>query len=363
VRLRLNRVPSNISRLVHPGQGGKVGPVRLNVAQCDACGFVQLTKNLDAGFYDDYLMTVSHSSQMRRFQSLQAARFVRRFNLKRKRIIEVGCGDGQYLAVLANAGVAVSGIEPSISFRRLAIQRGYQVYPGYVTQTQRLPGAPYDGFVARQVLEHVWAPREFLMGIRKCLAGQGVGLVEVPSIEQSIKTNRFYDFFPDHVNYFDSGTLRLALTLAGFEVLSIKRVMNGDYLEAHIQNGRPSSVETLGAGVGRLVGEFKRLCSRNQAHRKTLVVWGAGAKGVTFLSLTGKSGIKFVVDSDPHKQGLLLPVSGLQVFAPERILVERVDCVVITAMSYLTEIHRQLRQGLKFKGPIYYLGASLRRLQ
>ena len=84
------------------------------VFRCDSCGHVQLARDPEPAYYEDYLMTVSHSAQMRAFQQGQAEAFVSRFGLAGHRVIEVGCGDGNYLEILRGLlGVEATGIEPS----------------------------------------------------------------------------------------------------------------------------------------------------------------------------------------------------------------------------------------------------------
>src|SRR4051794_6582188 len=155
LRVHLERSPRSISRLLRENELAGDTPIALNVYECEVCGFVQLTQVLDSDFYDDYVMTVSHSAQMRSYQSTQALDFVTRFDLVGKRVIEVGAGDGNYMEYLQQAGADASGIEPSARFRELAQERGVALLGGYVNRRSLIPGAPYDGFVTRQVLEHV----------------------------------------------------------------------------------------------------------------------------------------------------------------------------------------------------------------
>ncbi|WP_163540404.1 methyltransferase domain-containing protein, partial [Klebsiella pneumoniae] len=80
------------------------------------------------------------------------------------------------------------------------------VEAGYVTADRRLADGPFDGFVTRQVLEHVPDINDFLIGIRRNLKPGAYGLIEVPSLEKALEDRRFYDFFPDHLNYFSLET-------------------------------------------------------------------------------------------------------------------------------------------------------------
>ena len=339
-------------------------PVRVEVRECAGCGLVQLDEPPADGYYDDYLMTVSHSPQMRAFQRAQAKRLVERFGLAGKRVLEVGCGDGNYLSILGEIGVAATGLEPSARFRAAAEQRtGLPVLAGYVAGGRPVAGAPYDGFVTREVLEHVPDPNDFLASIRASLTRDGVGLVEVPSLEQALDRGRFFDFFPDHVNYWSAGTLARALERNGFLVHEVTRGMGGEYLEAWVAVDAGRRLADVAASAGRAVDELRSLVARCASEGREVAVWGAGAKGLATLALAGGDGYRYVIDADPHKQGGYTPVSHLPVVPPERLREEPVDVVVLTSLAYRDEVVRFLRGELAFGGTIAVLGPSLELLE
>ncbi|MBI1247926.1 methyltransferase domain-containing protein [bacterium] len=358
-RFVIRHAPSNISRLLRESELAADHSIELTVYQCDSCGMVQLAEILESDFYDDYVMTVSHSAQMANYQRAQAKDFVEKFDLAGKRVLEVGCGDGFYLTHLAELKMEVAGIEPSQSFRTMAEDRGIVCYGGYVTRETPAPGGPYDAFVTRQVFEHVPDPRDFLLGIRAGLTPDAVGLIEVPSLEQALEHDRFYDFFPDHLNYYSERTLRFAIESCGMLVESIERGMNGEYLVAYVRNAPPQHVERFGEVIDRVSQQLREVCSSATKAGKKVAVWGAGAKGITALAASEVSGVDYVIDSDPHKQGLFMPVSHFPIHAPSRLHSEPVDLVVLTALAYRSEIIRQLREDLSYTGEIAILGPSI----
>ena len=359
--LHLDRAPANISRLLPADELGTDAPIEIDVWRCTACGMVQLGTMLAESFYEDYVMTVSHSPTMQRFQAEQAHDLVTRFNLVGRSVMEVGCGDGHYLSLLAGLGAEVYGLEPSAPFRRLTEQRGLPVYSGYAAALDPLPGGPYDAIVTREVLEHVPDPIDFLSTIRASLTDDGVALVEVPSLEQALDRGRFFDFFPDHLNYFSVGTLARALERSGFLVLEITRGMNGEYLQAIVRTDAGRDAANLATTRGAIVRDLRALEASCLADGRRLGVWGAGAKGLSVLAATEARGISLLVDSDPHKQGRYTPGSGLLVEPVERLESAPVDVVVVTAMAYIDEIVSQLRGDVGFEGPVYRLGHGLER--
>ncbi len=360
--LRLDRAPRDVSYLLRAEEVQGDEAVTLEVHRCGGCGLVQLAVDPDADYYEDYVMTVSHSPQMREFQRRQAHDFVTRLELAGRRVIEIGCGDGNYLGILRELGVQATGIEPSAGFRTLAEAAGNEVLAGYVTAARAIPGAPYDAFAAREVLEHVPDPNDFLTGVRRSLTDDGVGIVEVPSLEQALEHARFYDFFRDHVNYFTVGTLARALERNGFLVLEITRGMGGEYLQALVRVDAGRGFEALQGAVDTVADELRRLLADQAARGGRAAAWGSGAKGLACLAQSGAEGIAYVVDSDPRKQGRITPVTHLPVVAPERLLEDPVDLVVVTALAYRQEIVAELRGRLGFRGTIAVLAAPLELL-
>lgn len=361
--LTLRNVPQNIQRLLTEDQLDFDSAITLSVYQCKECGLVQLADTLEPDYYDDYVMTTSHSPQMKAFQHSQAFEFVSRFALMGKRVIEIGCGDGSYLKYLREAGAIPCGIEPSRSFRQMAQARGYRILEGYVDRQNPIRGGSYDAFVTRQVLEHVPDPNDFLQGIRHALRAGGVGLVEVPSLEQTLEDRRFYDLFPDHLSYFTSLTLRHALERNGFEVLDISRGMKGEYNVALVRKAPEYDFVTFQRTVDVTAQDLLTFVETQHQRGKRVAIWGAGGKGVTLLAVAQVRDVAYVVDSDPHKQGLFTPVSHLRIFAPERLLSDPVDAVIVTALAYRDEILTELCETLDFRGIIAILGQRLQIFQ
>ena len=330
----LSHPPRNISRLLHHDELKSDMPIDLNVYECRECGLVQLAQMPEPFFYDDYLMTTSHSAQMRIFQEDQASDFIQRFGLSGNRVIEVGCGDGNYLEYLQQAGANVARIEASSRFQVWARERGFEVFSGYVSGENAIPEAPWDGFVTRQVLEHVPDPNGFLQGIRASLRSSAVGLGEVPSLEQSLDGYRFYDFFTDHVNYFSTITLRYALERNGFEVIEISRGMGGEYNVVTVRIAQAFEFTGLQRIVGTLAEEIGAFIASYRYAGKPVAIWGAGGKGVAALAVANIREIAYVVDTDQNKQGLFTPVSHFPMVAPNMLERAPVEAVIITALAY-----------------------------
>lgn len=359
VAMTLENVPRNIQRLPADRDIASDLPATLRVFQCVECQFVQLAEELETGYYDEYLMTTSHSPQMRRYQCEQAIQFVTRFNLAGKRVVEVGCGDGNYLGYLLEAGATPIGLEPSEVGRRHTAARGFEALSGYVGRETIIQGSPYDGFVARQVLEHIADVNGFLQGVANSLKDGAAALIEVPRLEQALERERFYDFFADHLNYFSKTTLAHAMERNGFRIVDIYDGMGAEYHVAlAVKVARPD-LSALERASRSAAAALQSIVSDHSRRGKRVAAWGAGGKGNTILAVSRATDLAYVIDSDPVKQGRFTPVSHIRIVPPETLLHDPVDTVILTALAYRDEILAQLRDTLHFSGEVAILGEHI----
>jgi SAM-dependent methyltransferase len=143
-----------------------------------------------------------------------------------RRVLEVGCGVGQFLSFLKSRGFEACGVEPSAQAVEIAHKQDLDVIQGEMVDWVRArERASFDSVVLVNVLEHVPDPSELLTLIRGVLVPGGVVCVRVPNdfseiqeaAHQHLQGNRWWIAAPDHINYFDFGSLRSTLRTAGFE--------------------------------------------------------------------------------------------------------------------------------------------------
>ena len=77
-----------------------------------------------------------------------------------------------------------------------------------------------------------------------------------------------------------------------------------------------------------------------KARGQRLAAYGAAAKGSTLLNTSGIGTelLEFVVDRSPHKQGRLMPGVHVPIDAPERLLREQPDYVLLLTWNFAAEI-------------------------
>jgi SAM-dependent methyltransferase len=308
--------------------------VDLALYQCDACGLVQLTSP-PVPYHREVIRATAYSGEMRTFRENQFADWVERNALAGRRVIEIGCGRGDYLSQAA--GVAAHGLEHGASSVRECRQQGLNVRRGYLTRrTPPLPEAPFDGFATLNFLEHWPDPVGSLIAVARNLADGAVGLVEVPSFDMVVAKGMFSELFTED-------TLRFALQRSSFEVLSCRSVWHDYILSAEVRKRPSTNLASLEQYREHVATELRRFIGGFPAGQ--VAVWGAGHQAQAVISLAGiASDIRYIVDSAPFKQGKFTPASHVRVVAPETLNTEPVQAVIVMAASYCDEVAAHLRR-------------------
>lgn len=99
------------------------------------------------------------------------------------RVLDYGCGMGQFLAVMRDRGAEVRGIELSeIAARHCRERLGLEVLAGTEDALEALPDRSFDLVSLFSVLEHVCAPTRLAELVRRKLAPGGVVCAVVPNV-------------------------------------------------------------------------------------------------------------------------------------------------------------------------------------
>jgi SAM-dependent methyltransferase len=136
------------------------------------------------------------------------------------KILDVGSGSGEWLAVLKQAGHRVCGVEPDPFYGEFARQRyAVQVETKGILDLAR-PENPFDVITLFHVLEHLPDPLAALQNFREWLTPGGLLIIEVPNTN-SVHQNPAGRFHPAHVIGFTKESLQFAGAAGGWEQLEI----------------------------------------------------------------------------------------------------------------------------------------------
>ena len=326
------------------------GDIRLTC--CLACGFV-FNAAFDTAltaYAPGYEPTQTHSPAFRRYLDDLVRALTARHDLRGKTILEVGCGAGDFLLAIcrdgANRGI---GFDPSYAGELGGLPPNVTIYPEPYSRAH----PPADLVCARHVIEHVGRPVTLLTDMRAAVEGRagGVVFVETPRLEWILERCAFWDVFYEHCSYFTGPVLMEVMERAGFAVLGSDSSFAGQYQWVEGRCGpRRARAGRLGETLATRLEAFAREAETRRdawrarvadlARRGPCVVWGAGAKGITFLNSVGlgRDIVPAVVDMNPKKQGRYVPGTGQPIVPPTDLARLRPSSVLVMNPNYLDEI-------------------------
>jgi 2-polyprenyl-3-methyl-5-hydroxy-6-metoxy-1,4-benzoquinol methylase len=347
--LRYEDMPSAAQSLPDAASLDRDRGVDLEVCQCSACGLVQLNCE-PVSYYKDVIRAAAVSPEMKAFRSQQFRGFVERFRLEDKKVIEIGCGRGEYLSIMQQCGVHAYGVEHLQSSVEHCTAAGLKVCRGFVEGSDYRPDdAPFDAFFILNFFEHLPRPLATLAGIANLLTPEAVGLVEVPNFDMILRTKLFSEFIADHLFYFTKETLATTLQLGGFEVLNCTELWHNYVISAIVKKRSPLDLSLFREQMTQLRAGIESYLRRFAAGR--VAVWGAGHQALALIALLDLSDkLKYVVDYAPFKQGKFTPATHVPIVPPETLNTDLVDAVIVMAASYSDEVAGILRQ--RFGGSI-----------
>jgi len=333
----------------------------IDLALCETCALLVNTSfDPELLHYDEaYEASLHHSPLFARYAEELAGDLIDWYDLRDKVVLEIGCGKGAFLKMLVEMG----------NNRGLGFDPGYEAEPDDVPDERitfvkdfyteaHLDIAP-DLVIARQLLEHVEAPLEFLTGLRRTLGDRHdtVVVFEVPNALDMLQRADVWDVIYEHPIYFTPLALDRLLRSAGFDVLRMRPAYEGIFLIIEASPGAEPAgdLEAVGYLVKDEVAGFAAAyVERVQRWQKRLdeikkkgqraVLWGAGARGDTFLNAIGiHDEIAMVVDLNPRKWGKHMAGTGQAIHSPEDLKTQPPDVVVIANEIYEEEISKSLR--------------------
>jgi cyclopropane fatty-acyl-phospholipid synthase-like methyltransferase len=352
-------VPTNSCMLMDDPQSASAIPRGdLRLGFCGSCGFIANTAfqpelTVYGGGYEE---TQGFSPRFRAFAEQLARRWVDRHGLRGKRILEIGCGKGEFLASLAElGGNSCIGVDPAVDLARAPVPRrgSLQLLPERYEVHHADP--PVDAVVCRHTLEHIGPVRDFLLHVRAGTQPTTVLLFELPDTTRILRQGALEDVYYEHSSYFTEGSLSRLFRRCGFTVLDVELAYEDQYLLLEAVPG-PTDVTMTEADhrdvarTAEAVRDFQRVFAATERHwRERLresrarggrtVLWGGGSKAVGFLSTLGVSDdVAAVVDINPHKQGKAMPGTGHPVVSPESLVESPPDLVIVMNPVYVPEI-------------------------
>lgn len=303
-------------------------------------------------------------------------------------VIEIASNDGYLLQYFASAGIPVLGIEPAANVAAVASEKGIPTIVKFfgvdIAQELARSGQQADLLLGNNVLAHVPDINDFVAGLAIALKPDGVITMEFPHLLQLIRNNQFDTIYHEHFSYFSLLSVERIFGAHNLQIYDVEELAtHGGSLRIYARHANNADDDAVSdrimglrsteadAGLSEL-DTYSEFNQRIQGAKDTLreffiaaknagkrvAAYGAPAKGNTLLNYCGigKDLIDFTVDRSPAKQGRLLPGTRIPVFAPEKLLDEKPDYILILPWNIKDEIMEKMQHvrdwGGKFVVPI-----------
>lgn len=224
---------------------GADAPVRvwtkyeLEYQRCTACETVYVSPRAEPDLLREYYATSENYEYWNRviFPASEAARREQIFRPRAERLAElvqrdgictrvlmdIGAGFGTFAEEVARLGIfdRVIALEPEPHLAQTCRQKGLEVVEASIEEAG-IDADEIDVVTSFEVIEHLFAPREFTARCRELLAPGGLCLLTCPNVKGFdivVLGERANAVDVEHLNYMHPASLALMLEQSGFVVL------------------------------------------------------------------------------------------------------------------------------------------------
>lgn len=361
----------------------------LHAYVCSNCFLVQLGEfQSPSSIFSDYAYFSSYSKTWLKHAEDYVEMMIRRFNFDLKsQIIEIASNDGYLLQYFIKKKIPAFGIEPAENVAKIANQNGIPTiikFFGVKTAKEFInEGTRADLLLGNNVLAHVPDLNDFISGLKILLRHEGIITMEFPHILKLIQNNQFDTIYHEHFSYFSLLTVQKIFSFHNLTIFDVDELStHGGSLRIYVKHeddktkpenknvddlikeekqfglDKISTYTNFQRQIEILKQDIQRFFSNIKSQGKTIVGYGAPAKGNTLLNFCGidKNFLDYTVDKNPYKQGLYLPGTHILIEKPEKIQETRPDYIFILPWNLNDEIIEEIgyisNWGGKFVIPI-----------
>jgi SAM-dependent methyltransferase len=350
---------------------------------CRDCHHVQLGHVVDPRilYQNDYLYVSGTSAHFVKHLAQYASDMVRRFALPSGALVaDIGSNDGTALRFFKEHGMTVVGVDPATEIAATATNAGIPTVNDFfsadLARDLRVRYGPAAFITSHNACAHIDHLDDVMRGVTHWLDDDGVFVLEVGYFVD-VFSNLFFDtIYHEHLDYHTVAPFKRLFARTGLELLRVERVspQGGSIrvmaqkaggrrrpdatidelmgLEERLGLDRPETLAAFGAKIETLGERLRQLLCGLRRDGKTIAAYGAPTKAVTLLShfRIGADLLDFVVEDNPLKHGLFLPVSHIPVVPTEELYRRRPDYTLILAWNFAEPIMAMHRRYVEAGG-------------
>ena len=330
----------------------------LNLVVCKYCKLVQTDSVIDpALLFEDYryLSSVGLSGHFKNVADL----INDKYQIKDKKILEIGCNDGVLLEPLKRLGADVEGVDPAKNIVKVARDKGLKVYNDYFND-KTFGGdkfkSKYDIVISNNTFAHIIDIQSVIKGINKVLKSEGIFIFEVHYLKSLIDGKQWDNVYHEHIFYYSITALqkmfqRHNMTLIDFEEIPI----HAGSIRVTVRNRLEFLPNKI---LDRITDESKNICDLNYLNQygkdvekhisdfnnqisilskeNAIAGYGASGRANMFCNLTNLNSniVRFIVDESPERCGRYIANTDIPIVDIETLENSNVNLIIIFAWNY-----------------------------
>ncbi len=343
---------------------------------CEQCWLVQIDEYKKCGdiFNEDYAYFSSFSTSWLAHSRTYVEAMAHRFHLNNTSfVVEVASNDGYLLQYFVKRNIPCLGVEPTHGTAMAAREKGVETLEEFwgveTAKTLVSDRGPCDLLLGNNVLAHVPNINDFVQGFPIALKPTGVVTFEFPHLLNLIALNQFDTIYHEHFSYLSLTAVNQIFAANGLLLFDVEELpTHGGSLRVYGQRD-DTGLEPISSRVTALLereteagmttasyysgfqlqadkvkNDFLRFLLDAKAQGKSVIAYGAAAKGNTLLNYAGINSdlLSFVVDRNPVKQEKYMPGSRIPIVDESAIREAIPDYIVILPWNIRQEIVTQL---------------------
>ncbi len=372
--ISLGESPLANNLLSDPDDNYKKYPLEMDY--CEDCHNCQLSVVVDPKeMFDDYLYVSSTSKQFVQHFERAASKYIDEFSLNEDSVIvDIGSNDGVALKPMKERSIQVVGVEPASNLAKSANSKGLYTINAYfnevvATQIHNEFGK-VDLVTASNVFAHSDKLKEITNNVFKILKEDGVFIIEVQYLVDTISTLTFDNIYHEHVNFWSVTALNNFFNNLGFFINHVEHIAtHGGSIRVFIQSFSSADLtleeflkKENGIGVNT-INFYKDFSTKIELIRRNvrsninslkdkyslIAGYGAPAKATTALNYFGitSDDIKYIIEDNELKHEKYIPGVKIPIKSKEYCRSNMPEAVIVLAWNFFDSIVEQNKELLE----------------
>ncbi len=338
----------------------------LEVNYCEQCHNCQLSVAVNPKkMFSNYLYTSSTSKAFRDHFVKAATKYFKELKLNKKKsyIIDIGSNDGIALKPFLDLGFKkILGVEPAKNLAKLANKNKIKTFNGFLEKKNlKKIKKNADLILASNVFAHSDKLKEMAECMLSLLSKNGVIIIEVQYLMNTLKDLTFDNIYHEHYNYWSLTSLVNFFKKFNAIIYKSEKIdTHGGSIRVYVKKDKSIKVETsvkkmlqeeidfgikkyetykkFGENVYKMRENVLKNIQKLKNKNKKIIGFGAPAKATTALNFFGiKDEIDFIVEDNKLKHNKFVPGVKIEIKSKSQIK-SKDNILLVLAWNFFNHI-------------------------